>query len=100
MEHEDTNVENRNERMRHKYKLGQKGNGSAAYNPVNMEYESSPQGQKMKLLEQSRSQRAIIRGQMINQSAHPPYNPVNGHLRAGTQAVPNGLPINLSSLQS
>ena len=42
MEHEYTNVEARNDRMRQKYKLGQKGNGSAAYNPVNMEYESSP----------------------------------------------------------
>jgi len=41
--------------MRKKYKLGQKGNGSAAYNPVNMEYESSPMGEKMKYLEQSRS---------------------------------------------
>ena len=42
MEHQDNTVEERKERMRQKYKLGMKGNGSAAYNPVNMEYEKSP----------------------------------------------------------
>ena len=37
--------------MRQKYKLGMKGNGSAAYNLINMDYEKSPQGEKMKMLE-------------------------------------------------
>ena len=42
-----------------------KGNGSAAYNPVNMEYEPSPSGEKFKTIEQMRSQRTQLRGQNI-----------------------------------
>ena len=41
--------------MRHKYKIGMKGNGSAAYNLINMEYESSPKGNKLKEIEQTKS---------------------------------------------
>ena len=41
--------------MRKKYKLGQKGNGSAAYNPVNNEYETSQQGLYMQQKEEMRS---------------------------------------------
>lgn len=51
MEQQDNDVENRNERMRQKYKIGQKGNGSASYNPVNMEYEKNMQGQQMESIE-------------------------------------------------
>jgi len=47
MEHEDNTKDLRNERMRQKYKIGQKGNGSGHYNPVSNEYETSPQGVKM-----------------------------------------------------
>ena len=32
--------------MRKKYKLGLTGNGSQSYNPVNMEYEKSPLGER------------------------------------------------------
>jgi len=39
MEHEDNTKDEQLDKMRKKYKLGQKGNGSASYNPVNMEYE-------------------------------------------------------------
>ena len=42
MEYQDSTQEQRNERMRQKYKIGQKGNGSAAYNPVNNDFERSP----------------------------------------------------------
>lgn len=42
MEYQDSTQDEQLERMRKKYKLGQKGNGSAAYNPVNCVYESSP----------------------------------------------------------
>ena len=35
MESQDKDTEDRNERMRQKYKIGMKGNGSAHYNPVN-----------------------------------------------------------------
>ena len=47
MEYEDSTRDEQLERMRKKYKLGLKGNGSASYNPINMEYESSPSGEKM-----------------------------------------------------
>lgn len=62
MEKEETDLDMRKERMRQKYLVGKKGNGSAAYNPLNMEYESSPAGDKAKMIEQSRSQRSILRG--------------------------------------
>ena len=51
MEQQDNDVQDRNERMRQKYKIGQKGNGSASYNPVNMEYEKNMQGQQMESIE-------------------------------------------------
>ena len=41
--------------MREKYKIGIKGNGSQAYNPINMDYESSPKGQKLKEIESTKS---------------------------------------------
>ena len=62
MEGEEKGFDARQERARAKYKIGQKGNGSASYNPVNCEYDHSPKGEKMKMMEQSRSQRAMIRG--------------------------------------
>ena len=63
MEHQDNTKEERNEKMRQKYLIGQKGNGSGHYNPVSNTYETSPQGVKMKQLEESRSQRQVFRGQ-------------------------------------
>ena len=51
MEYQDSTQEQRNEKMRQKYKIGQKGNGSAAYNPVNNDFVNSPQGEKMRLME-------------------------------------------------
>lgn len=38
MEHQESTVDQRQDKMRQKYKIGQKGNGSAAYNPINMDY--------------------------------------------------------------
>ena len=45
----------------------------------------------MESIEQSRSQRAIIRGQMIDRANHPMYNPINGANRReiGSQIVPS-----------
>ena len=65
MEHQENTLSQRQEKMRQKYKIGQKGNGSAAYNPVNMDYENTPNGEKLKMLEISRSQRALLRGHNI-----------------------------------
>ena len=41
--------------MREKYKIGMKGNGSAAYNPINNDYETSPKGAKLKEIESTKS---------------------------------------------
>lgn len=78
MEHQDSTKNERDQKMRQKYKVGQKGNGSAAYNPLNMEYESSPNGVKLKEIEVMRSQRAQMRGQNIQQANHPIFDPING----------------------
>ena len=81
MEHQDNTKEDRNEIMRQKYKIGQKGNGSGHYNPVSNEYETSPRGVKMKSLEQSRSQRQIVRGRAAELAGQPQFDPVNGSRR-------------------
>ena len=81
MEHEDNTKDLRNERMRQKYKIGQKGNGSGHYNPVSNEYETSPQGLKMKRLEESKSQRQVVRGNQMQMAGQPEFDPVNGSRR-------------------
>ena len=86
MEYQDSTKDEQLDRMRRKYKLGQKGNGSASYNPINMEYEATPQGERMQQQEQMRSQRAVHRGANIEQSGHPMYNPINGIARSQIQA--------------
>ena len=78
MEQQDSQKDEQLDKMRKKYKLGQKGNGSAAYNPVNNEYETSQQGLYMQQKEEMRSQRSIHRGLNINSQGHPLYNPING----------------------
>lgn len=65
MEHQESTLDQRQDKMRQKYKIGQKGNSSAAYNPINMEYQNSPDGEKLKMLDISRSLRAMLRGQII-----------------------------------
>ena len=42
MEYQDSTHDEQLDRMRRKYKLGQKGNGSQSYNPISLEYESTP----------------------------------------------------------
>ena len=71
--------------MREKYKIGMKGNGSQAYNPINMEYESSPKGNKLKEIEQMKSQRSNMRGHMIEVANQPSFNPINGSSRSHLQ---------------
>ena len=87
MEGEEKGFDARQQRARDKYKIGQKGNGSAAYNPVNCEFDGSPRGQKMKEMEQLRSQRAMVRGTLIQNSSAPIFNPINGEARK--DIVPN-----------
>jgi len=87
MEKQDNDQESRNEKMRLKYKIGLKGNGSAAYNVINMEYEHSPKGNTLKGVEQMKSQRAVLRGQFIQQANHPAYDPINGSSREHMQGA-------------
>ena len=78
MEHQDATKDEQLERMRKKYKLGQSGRSSLSYNPVNMEYEKTPQGDKMRQLEELKSRRSLHRGLHIERNGGPIHNPING----------------------
>ena len=62
MEHEEQTKEERLEKMRFKYGVGQRHKGSLPYNIVNQEYTDGKDGEQLRKSEDARDAKKIMRG--------------------------------------
>ena len=78
MEHQENTKEERLEKMRKKYQVGQRHKGGLAYNIVNNEYEKNEDGQKLRNSEDTKEAKQVMRGNRNMFSGDGSYNPING----------------------
>ena len=78
MEQMSTDGEDIKQRMRNKYKLGQRTDNSGAYNPLNGEYDNSPKGAKAKGMAVQSQMRQEARARNMDMCGEPAYNVING----------------------
>lgn len=63
---------------RDKYKIGQKGASSTAFDLISGQYEQSDRGQMLKMAEKDRDVRAAIRERTIEYNNNTNYDVING----------------------
>ena len=78
MEHQENTKEERIDKMRKKYHLGEQSKGSLAYNIVNNDYETTKEGDRLRKSEDARNAKVVMRGNRNLLSGDGSYNPING----------------------
>ena len=78
MDHQENTKEDRMEKMRNKYQMGQKTKGGLAYNILNNEYVPTTDGEQMRKSEDTKAARQVMRGNRNAASGDGSYNPING----------------------
>jgi hypothetical protein len=69
--------------MQAKYLTGRQHKNGAAYNPINLQYEQSPDGEDLKRRDDDAKVRALMRSKNLDVRSNCGFNPINGVDRSG-----------------
>jgi|LauGreDrversion4_2_1035121.scaffolds.fasta_scaffold131171_2 hypothetical protein len=69
--------------MQAKYLTGRQHKNGAAYNPINLQYENSQDGEILKMRDEDAKVRALLRSKNLDVRSNCGYNPINGSDRSG-----------------
>ena len=63
-----------------------------AYNPINLEYDRNPEGEKLRMRDEDSKIRGYVRAHNMDAKGNCKYNLINGESRVGVeQIIPNEL---------
>lgn len=66
---------------------------SLAYNPITLEYDRNPEGQKLKRMDEDTKIRGYVRAHNMDYRGNSKYNPLTGEQRSGIEQV---IPMDLN----
>lgn len=89
MDDEESREKHRLEYMNEHYLTGKKNKGGAAYNVISLEYDYSPDGQRLKRRDDDAKVRALVRSKNIDMRSNWGYNILTGDQRSGVQVPPH-----------
>ena len=60
---------------------------SLAYNPINLNYDKNPEGEKLKHRDEDNKIRGFVRAHNLDYRGNSQFNPLNGGSRVGVESV-------------
>lgn len=75
--------------MNEHYQTGKKNKNGAAFNPINLTYDGSKDGQRLKQYDEDSKVRAMMRSKNIDVRSNCGYNVITGEDRAAIQIPQN-----------
>jgi hypothetical protein len=58
-----------------------------AYNPITLEYDRNPEGERLKRLDEDAKIRGYVRAHNMDNKGNSKFNPLNGEARLGIEQV-------------
>jgi hypothetical protein len=58
-----------------------------AYNPITLEYDRNPEGEKLKRMDEDAKIRGFVRAHNMDHNGNSKFNPLNGENRIGIESV-------------
>lgn len=89
MDQEENRENHRLEYMNEHYLTGKKNKGGAAYNVISLDYDTSPEGQRLKVRDDDAKVRALVRSKNIDMRSNCGYNVLTGDQRSGIYVPPH-----------